>query len=76
MIIGLAVSGLVLVSLAAARAALQTTWAGGTGSRLRMPSAPGRSKLAVKAPSVVGPRLAEAGLEIDVEHAWSVWLLA
>ncbi len=69
-------SVLVLVSLVAGRAALRTHRAAGSAFRLAALSAPRRTRLVVKAPSVLGPRLAEAGLDVDADRAWSAWLAA
>lgn len=69
-----AVSVLVLVTLVAGRAAARTHRREGTGFRAAALSAARRPRSVVKAPPILAPRLAEAGLDVNPDRAWSVWL--
>ncbi len=72
------VAVLVLFSLVAGRAAARTHRTAGAGLRaaaLFTLSAPGRPRLDVRAPGALAPRLAEAGLDLNVDRAWSAWLV-
>ena len=72
---GALVAVMVLVTLAAGRAAVATRGTATATARLAGPG--GRpARRGVPAPSWLGPRLSEAGVDTSPERAWSSWLAA
>lgn len=69
-----AVSVLVLVTLVAGRSAARAHRTAGMGFRAAALSAARRPSPVVKAPPVLSLRLAEAGLDVTPDRAWSAWL--
>ena len=66
-------SGMVLATLAAARAAVTAGRSAGAGTRLATRAGRGR-RPTMSAPSWLGGRLHAAGVDLDANIAWTAWL--
>lgn len=69
-------SVLVLATLAAARGALMTHRTASAGSRLAALSARRRPKLTLESPSWLAVPLAQVGLDVNEDVAWTGWIAA